>query len=412
MNKKVNILRTRPLVATSLSILLFSICLYHYLNRVGINLQILIILSSLTALISLANEAKSFFISIAKEPKKYFLILCILVSAIGGLIINVDNIIEISFFIILLFLTYLIFINKDNDLINLVTKLIICSGVFMSVGVLIALFESIFLTSKLFYEIFDSSYPAISDQKYFYYGFGYSHNFSAYIIVIALSFLFLSQSTPSRRLRNYLTSLFIFALLITGARIVFLFFSLMACNYFIKKRTNKYLISVILISLYLLLSHILIVVDGNYELGSIHYRELLFSIGNIDFILGNYGYMKLVYFAELKENFFFPVSLSGISQSLAMDPHSLVVSLVILGGVPLALSVVMFLVTGISKNITIIEHKYSIFFYCGLISIITETLMWDANNFIFFWILILYAITISEDSYPPDNIKYTSINKN
>jgi hypothetical protein len=75
-----------------------------------------------------------------------------------------------------------------------------------------------------------------------------------------------------------------------------------------------------------------------------------------------------------------------------------------LGGVPLALSVVMFLILGISKNILFIEHKYSNFFYCGLISIITETFMWDANNSIFFWIIILYAITISKDSCPPDNI--------
>jgi hypothetical protein len=36
--------------------------------------------------------------------------------------------------------------------------------------------------------------------------------------------------------------------------------------------------------------------------------------------------------------------------------------------------------------------------------------MWDASNSIFFWIIILYAITISKDSCPPDNIKY--INKN
>jgi hypothetical protein len=72
--------------------------------------------------------------------------------------------------------------------------------------------------------------------------------------------------------------------------------------------------------------------------------------------------MKLAYFAELKENFFFPVSLSETSQSLTMDPHSLVFSLIILGGVPLALSVVMFLILGISKNILFIEHKYSNFF--------------------------------------------------
>ena len=168
MNKKVNILGTRPFVATSLSMLLFSICSYHFFARVGINLKILIVLSALTLLVSLTNEAKSFIASIAKEPRKFFLTICIFVSAVGGLIINVANIIEISFFVILFLSIYFIFINKDNDLINLVTKFVICSGVFMSVGVLTALFESIFLSSKLFYEIYGYGYPSIADQKHFY----------------------------------------------------------------------------------------------------------------------------------------------------------------------------------------------------------------------------------------------------
>ena len=125
-------------------------------------------------------------------------------TAVGGLIFDVANIIEIGSFIIFLLLIYSIFLYKDKDLINLVIKLVICSGVFMSVGVLTALFESIFLSSKIFHEIAGGGYPALSDQKHFYKGFGASHNFSAHIIVIALSFLSLTQSTLSKKLKNYL----------------------------------------------------------------------------------------------------------------------------------------------------------------------------------------------------------------
>jgi hypothetical protein len=397
MNNVVDILRKRPLVGIALSILLLSICSYHYLTRVDINIKLLIVLSALTLLTSLINEAKFLFIGVVKEPKKYFLIICILVFAAGGLIINIANIIETSLFLILFFSIYLIFINRDRDLINLVTKLVIYSGVFMSVGVLTGLFESMFLSSNLFYHIAED-YPSISDQKYIYSGFGFNHNYSAHIIIIALSFLFLSESNISRKVRNYLIFLFALALLITGSRIVFLFFSLIACNYFYKKRTNKYLISALLITLYLLFTHILIGLHGNYELGSSHYRELLFSIGNIDFILGNYGYMKMAYFLELKENLFFPVNLTEISLSLAADPHSLIYSLIILGGLPMALSVVVFLALGIFNNLSFIEQNYSKVYYCGLVSIIIETFVWDAVNSIFFWIIILYAITISKDA--------------
>jgi len=397
MNKGVDILKRRPFLAISLSILLLSICSYHYLTRVDLSINSLIAFSALTLLISLINEAKCFFIGVVKEPKKYFLIICILVSAAGGLIINIANIVETGLFLILFFSIYLIFINRDSDLINLVIKLVICSGVFMSVGVLTGLFESIFLSSKLFYHI-ANNYPPFSDQKYIYSGFGFNQNYSAYIIIVALSFLFLSESNVSRKLKNYLTLLFTLALLITGARIVFLFFSLIACNYFYKKRTNKYLISVLLIALYLLFTHISIGLNGNYELGSSHYREVLFSIGNIDFILGNYGYMKLAYFTELKENLFFPVNLTEITQSVAADPHSLIYSLIILGGFPLTLSVVVFLALGIFNNLSFLEQNFSKFYYCGLISIITETFVWDAVNSIFFWVIILYAITISKNA--------------
>jgi hypothetical protein len=113
--------------------------------------------------------------------------------------------------------------------------------------------------------------------------------------------------------------------------------------------------------------------------------------------------MKLAYFLELKENLFFPVSLTEISLSLAADPHSLIYSLIILGGFPLALSVVVFLAVGIFNNLSFIEQNYSKFYCCGLISIITETFVWDAGNSIFFWIIILYAIIDSKDNTNQNN---------
>lgn len=397
MSNKTNILRKRLFLALSLSVLLLSVCSYHFLARNDINITVLIIISGLVVLMSLADDFKGFVFSVAKTPKKHFLPVCVLVSAVGGLIINLANVLETSLFLFLFFSTYMIYFKKDSDVINLATKLIICSGVFMSFGVLIGLFESIFLSSKLFYHI-SNGYPYSLSQKHIYSGFGFNQNYSAYIIIVALSFLFLSELNISRKLRNYLTLLFILSLLITGARIVFLLFSLIVVNYFFMKSVNKCLISLIFIVLYLLFTHIIVGLHGNYELGTSHYRELLFSISNIDFILGNYGYMKLAYFIELRENLFFPVNLKEVAQSIGADPHSLFYSLIILGGPPLLLSVVVFLTLGILKNLTFIEQNYSKFYYCGLISIITETLVWDATNSIFFWFIILYAITISKDA--------------
>ena len=307
---------------------------------------------------------------------------------------------EIGLFVILFFSIYLIFKNQDNNLNNFIVNLMICSGVFMSIGVLIGLFESLFLSSKIFYHIVHNY--AYIDQRLIYSGFGYNHNFSAYIIVVAQSFLFLSTSVFMKHLRMYLTVLFLLALLITGAKIAFLFISLAICNYFIKRIELRNLLNIILIALYLFTSHIVIAFHDSYELGSSHYRELLFSVGDIDFILGNYGYMKAAYFIELKNNFFLPVSLSEIKQSLAADPHSFIFSLIILGSFPLAFSVLILIAKGIYRNFRTIKERYPKYYFCGLISIITETFLWDSGNSIFFWIIILYAITISKNSYPPE----------
>ncbi|HIC77284.1 MAG TPA: hypothetical protein EYO89_05385 [Candidatus Dadabacteria bacterium] len=260
-------------------------------------------------------------------------------------------------------------------------------------------------------EGYGSPYPYI-DQRVSFSGFEYIYNFSAYIIIVAQSFLFLSTSVFMKNLRTVLTVLFLLALLVTGAKIVVLFISLVVCNYFIKDKIKKNLLNIILIALYLFASHIVIAFHDSYELGSVHYRELLFSIGDIDFILGSYGYLKAAYFIELKNNFFLPVDLREFQQTLGpvSDPHFLIYTLIYLGGFPLALSVLVFLGKGIYKNFRIIQERYPNYYFCGLISIITETFVWDSINSLFFWVIILYAITISKNSYPPDNKSSILIN--
>ena len=409
MYEKVNIFKSRPILVGSLSLLVLLICCNHFLIRVGFDQSVLIGLTALIVFFSLAKEAKTSLLNSLEEPRKNLLILCILFFSFAGIIFHFENTWkEIGLFGFLFFSIYLILRNQDNDLNNFMANLMICSGVFMSIGVLIGLCEYLFLSSNLFYHMTDATgysydnYPYI-DQRIVFSGFEYNYNFSAYIIVVAQSFLFLSTSVFMRNLRTYLTVLFLLALLVTGAKIVVLFISLAICNYFIKDKIKKNVLNIILIALYLFASHIVIAFHGSYELGSVHYRELLFSIGDIDFVLGSYGYLKAAYFIELKNNFFLPVDLRDITQAMNADPHSLIYSLIILGSFPLTLSVLVFLVKGIYKNFRIIQERYPNYYFCGLISIITETFVWDSINSLFFWVIILYAITISKNSYPPDN---------
>ena len=408
MYQALNIFKSKPILAASLSLLVLLICSYHFLIRIGLNLSGLIAFTAIILILSLAKEAKTFLFDSLTRPREDFLTLCILFFSFTGIIFHSENSIEIGLTVILFLSIYLIFKNQDENLNNFISDLMIVSGVFMSIGVLIGLFESMFLSSELFYHIFDG-YPYI-DQKVTYSGFGYNHNYSAYIIVVAQSFLLLSTSAFMKNLKMYLTVLFLLVLLITGAKIAFLFISLVICNYFIEDKIKKNLINVILIVFYLFASHTLILLHGSYDLGSLHYRELLFSVGNIDFVLNNYGYMKTAYFIELKDSLFLPVNLKDVTQTINLDPHSLIYSLMILGGFPLAISVFMFISIGIYRNFKNIQERYPNYYFCGLISIITETFIWDSNNFIFFWVIVLYAITNSKDPHPSDSKPKIPIN--
>ena len=399
MNQEISTFKSKPILFSSLSLLVLLSCSYHLFSKFSLDLSVFIGIVALVFLFSLVKEIRIFLIDSLKNPKKNLLILCILFFSFLSIFFYFENILEISLFIILFFSIYLVFENQDKDLNNFLTNLMIYSGIFMSIGVLIGFLESLFFSSKFFYHSY-SHYPYVG-EKFVYSGFGFNHNFSAYIIVIAQSFLFLSRSIFIKNLRLYLTILFLLTLIITTSKIALLFIFLVICNYLVKKRKIRNLIIFTSITGYLFLSHIVISFNESYELGTVHYRELLFSIGTMDIILGYHGHLKEIYFIELLNNFFLPLSLKDITLTLGYDPHSLIYSLMILGGFPLALSVLIFLVMHVIKNFKIIEQKYPIYYYCGLICIFTETIIWDANNSIFFWVIILYTITMSKDSDSP-----------
>ena len=201
MHETLNIVKSRPMLVGSLSLLVLLICCYHFLAMIGFDLSTIEALTAIIVILSLAKEVKAFFFDSVKQPKKNFLILCILISSFAGIIVDYGNMIEIGLTLFLFFTIYLIFKNQNQNLNNFIADLMVASGVFMSIGVLIGLFESMFLSSKLFYHIFDNY--AYIDQKVTYSGFGTNHNFSAYIVIVAQSFLFLSSSKHVEKLRTY-----------------------------------------------------------------------------------------------------------------------------------------------------------------------------------------------------------------
>ena len=78
MNQEVSTFKTKPILFSSLSLLVLLSCSYHLLNKFGFDLSVLIGLAALVFLLSLAKEIKIFLIGSLKNPRKNFFILCIL----------------------------------------------------------------------------------------------------------------------------------------------------------------------------------------------------------------------------------------------------------------------------------------------------------------------------------------------
>ena len=106
MNQEVSTFKSRPILVGSLSLLVLLICCNHFLIRVGFDQSVLIGLTALIVFFSLAKEAKTFLLNVLEEPRKNFLILCILFFSCAGIIFHFENTIEIGLFVILFFSIY------------------------------------------------------------------------------------------------------------------------------------------------------------------------------------------------------------------------------------------------------------------------------------------------------------------
>ena len=92
MHAKVNIFKSRPILAGSLALFVLLTCFHPFLVRLGffnpMNLRVLV---ALIVVLSLAKEIKTFVLDSLAEPRKNFLILCILFFSFVGVIFHLEN---------------------------------------------------------------------------------------------------------------------------------------------------------------------------------------------------------------------------------------------------------------------------------------------------------------------------------
>lgn len=302
-------------------------------------------------------------------------------------------------FLLVIYLSRSLFLSTQ-EIASHAPNIMTISGLIGSIGIMLGLFELFFTKTSYFYQMtgFDYPYSDGINQTILINGFFPSANGSAYCIGAGLAFINMQKifQGPAKRL---ICLLFIACLAATKAKFAILFFVTLLMVYCFKKHKKIYLYGILLSlgACYTFFSHIILAPSGSYILPSMHFRELLFSIGNLDFILGNYGIHKIYSFEIISSNLFLPFGLESFEQIYGGRPHFMLGSLIISGGISIALLISIYIFLILKRNIHHLSTDITkdIIFISILFSFLIETINWNfANNF-YFWGVLFGLFTIN-----------------
>ncbi len=283
---------------------------------------------------------------------------------------------------------------------NLIFKGILYSSLVSLLGVYLGFFESLFFDSTLFHLYQGENYPnpvlaffkeafgiVLSSNS----GFQISINYSAYILISCIGVLnLLNIQQPIKRVLKYL--LFI-GLVLTFAKVAYLFISIVISLHLIKGEGNIFKILSIssLAIAYLFLTHITLINSEALITDYKYYRLLIGNYLGMDFYLSLFAWLKVQAIDYIYQNNIASISLAGFKgTSGGIDPHSLFFYSALTGGYLFA---VLVLIKGFVNMLSFasLDVKKDKYFLSLLIVFFIESFIWDPNNTPVFWIVVLFC---------------------
>ena len=279
---------------------------------------------------------------------------------------------------------------------NILYGVIICALV-SAFGILFGIFEYLFLESTLFFE--SKNTPSIIKMLPVYFGgFHESYNQAAYIIIAALGVLgFLDLS---KKQKFFFEIIFWVSLLLSGAKIVFLFFAICLILKLFEARNSflaKSLIFLVSIG-YLFLAHIIFASSHEGVLSDKYYKELIFQINDINLYLSLFSWLKIESVNYLIDSLGQVLSIANFNNfTNGYDPHFLLASLTFIGGIIFACLVYIRIFHSAYLNLKY-KTENQILFTSLIIVFIIETMIWDSHHSFIFWIVMTYNF-VSKNKY-------------
>ena len=283
---------------------------------------------------------------------------------------------------------------------NLIFKGILYSSLVSLLGVYLGFFESLFFDSTLFHLYQGENYPnpvlaffkeafgiVLSSNS----GFQISINYSAYILISCIGVLnLLNIQQPIKRVLKYL--LFI-GLVLTFAKVAYLFISIVITLHLIKGEGNIFKILSIssLAIAYLFLTHITLINSEALITDYKYYRLLIGNYLGMDFYLSLFAWLKVQAIDYIYQNNIASISLAGFKgTSGGIDPHSLFFYSALTGGYLFAALVLIKVFVNMLSFVSL-DVKKDKYFLSLLIVFFIESFIWDPNNTPVFWIVVLFC---------------------
>ena len=287
--------------------------------------------------------------------------------------------------------------NTQNNK-NILVNSVMIAGFITLIGVLIGYAEVLLGNPTIFQTIQPANYPSPvfnlfntffdTNWQYQISGFQLSINYTAYMLIAALSLVDFMRG--SRMIKMISSTVLIFAIILSQAKVGFLFLALLI----IKKFYNFFYPFLISISLgYLFLAHITII-HSEVAIESMHYfRSKIFSIGGYDFYLSFFSWLKLSAFEYLHSVKWFYGNHYALFDLISADPHSFWISLVVISG-PISTILVAIKFFKIEEKVRDARNTLPSIFYIGVYTLLIESLIWDAYDAPIFWIILLSSTSL------------------
>lgn len=367
------------------------------LEKLDLNINLIIYFLLFYLFFLFRNELISYVTYLFKK-KLASIDTLILISILLHFAINKSILVPgLSFTALFIFFSSLGSSNRKKNM-NIVLKSIMIVSFLTVIGVLIGYAKGIQGSPSIFYTVQPHNYPSPTldlfntifgtNWKYQISGFQLSINYTAYMLIAALALIDFTNTSKLLKMISYV--IIIFALILSQAKVGYLFLALIIVNKF----RNFFYTFLILISCgYLMLAHFTISHSEMLIENAHYFRERIFSFGDYDVYLSFFSWLKLVALEYLHSVKWFFGDYYKLVDLISADPHSFWISLLLISG-PISTALVVIKFFKIEKKIRANRASLPSIFYIGVYTLLVETLIWDAFDAPIFWIILLSSTSL------------------